>query len=126
VAWRIAAAFADYRREKYRSGLSNRFLCASPVISADDGPADQYAVISRGLERLKVPIHVIPGDHDRKPGDLPAFYQRLGVAPLPDAITVGGYRCFFLDLVSHGSEPCWSSAAKKGLSPAKARGELGW
>src|SRR6266436_7106903 len=46
---------------------------------------------------------VIPGDHDRKPGDLRAFYQGLGVAPLPNAITVGGYRCLFLDVVSHGS-----------------------
>ena len=78
-------------------------FCVLPGDNADDGSADQYALIRRGLERLNVPIHVIPGDHDRKPGDLRAFYQGLGVAPLPNAITVGGYRCLFLDVVSHGS-----------------------
>ncbi len=78
-------------------------FCVLPGDNADDGSADQYALIRRGLERLKVPVHVIPGDHDRKPGDLRAFYQGLGVAPVPNAITVGGYRCLFLDVVSHGS-----------------------
>ena len=78
-------------------------FCVLPGDNADDGSADQYALILRGLERLKVPIYVIPGDHDRKPGDLRAFYQGLGVAPLPNAITVGGYRCLFLDVVSPGS-----------------------
>jgi 3',5'-cyclic-AMP phosphodiesterase len=78
-------------------------FCVLPGDNADDGSADQYALIRRGLERLKVPSHVIPGDHDRKPGDLRAFYQGLAVAPFPNAITVGGYRCLFLDVVSPGS-----------------------
>jgi len=48
-------------------------FCVLPGDNADDGSADQYALIRRGLERLKVPIYVIPGDHDRKPGDLRAL-----------------------------------------------------
>ena len=70
-------------------------FCVLPGDNADDGSADQYALIRRGLERLTVPIHVIPGDHDRKPGNLRAFYQGLGLAALPYAITAGGYRCLF-------------------------------
>jgi 3',5'-cyclic-AMP phosphodiesterase len=67
-------------------------FCLLPGDNADDGSAEQYALIRSGLERLKVPIHAIPGDHDRKPGDLRAFYQGLGGAPFPNAITGGGDR----------------------------------
>ncbi len=78
-------------------------FCVLPGDNADDGSAAQYALIRRGMERLTVPLHVIPGDHDRKSGDLRAFYQGLGVPPLPKAVTAGGYRCLFLDVVSHGT-----------------------
>jgi 3',5'-cyclic-AMP phosphodiesterase len=78
-------------------------FCVLPGDNADAGSPSQYALIRRGLDRLEAPIHVIPGDHDRKPGDLRAFYQGLGVAQLPNAITVSGYRCLFLDVVSHGN-----------------------
>jgi len=77
-------------------------FCALPGDNADDGSLDQYALIRRGLERLKLPVHVIPGDHDRKPGDLQAFYQGLGLARLPRTLTVGRCRCLFLDVVSRG------------------------
>ena len=78
-------------------------FCVLPGDNADDGSPDQYALIHRALEQLQIPVHVIPGDHDRKPGHLSAFYQGLKVAKLPTATTVGGYRCLFLDVVSHGS-----------------------
>ena len=78
-------------------------FCVLPGDNADDGSAEQYGLIRRGLERLKIPLHAIPGDHDPKPGDLRAFYQGLGVAPLPNAVTVAGYRCLFLDVVSPGT-----------------------
>jgi Icc protein len=45
-------------------------FCILPGDNADDGSAEQYMLIRRGLERLKIPLHVIPGDHDRKPGCL--------------------------------------------------------
>ena len=78
-------------------------FCVLPGDNADDGTADQYASIRRGLQRLEIPLHVIPGDHDRKPGDLRAFYQGLGLKPLPYAVTAGGCRCLFLDVVSPGT-----------------------
>jgi predicted phosphodiesterase len=78
-------------------------FCVLPGDNADDGSAEQYDLIRRTLERSKIPIHVIPGDHDRKLGNLDAFYQGLNVPPLPNATTVAGYRCLFLDVVSAGS-----------------------
>jgi Icc protein len=78
-------------------------FCVLPGDNADDGAADQYELIRRVLKRLKIPVHVIPGDHDRKPGHLEAFYQGLKVESLPNATTVAGYRCLFLDVVSPGS-----------------------
>jgi predicted phosphodiesterase len=78
-------------------------FCVLPGDNADAGSAAQYALIRRGLDGLNIPLHVIPGDHDRKPGDLRGFYQGLGVKRLPYGITAGGYRCLFLDVVSQGS-----------------------
>jgi Icc protein len=83
------------------AGLAD--FCVLPGDNADDGSADQYDLIRRALERMKIPVHVIPGDHDGKPGNLEAFYQRLNLAPLPNATTLAGYRCLFLDVVSQGS-----------------------
>lgn len=78
-------------------------FCVLPGDNADDGTAEQYALIRRVLDRLTIPVHVIPGDHDRKPGHLDAFYRGLPVAHLPNAMTVAGYRCLFLDVVSQGA-----------------------
>jgi len=55
------------------------------------------------LERLQLPVYIIPGDHDRKPGDLQAFYAGLALPPLPRAVTIKEHRCIFLDVVSAGS-----------------------
>jgi 3',5'-cyclic AMP phosphodiesterase CpdA len=78
-------------------------FCVLPGDNADDGSADQYALIRRGLERLKVPIHVIPGDHDRKPGDLRAFTDASGGTDT-DTIVVAtpGFRA--PDRVANGSD----------------------
>jgi 3',5'-cyclic-AMP phosphodiesterase len=78
-------------------------FCVLPGDNADDGAPEQYDLIREVLERLKIPVHVIPGDHDRKPDNLDAFYQGLKVESLPHATTVAGYRCLFLDVVSQGS-----------------------
>jgi 3',5'-cyclic AMP phosphodiesterase CpdA len=92
-------------------------FCVLPGDNADDGAPDQYALIARGLERLSIPMHVIPGDHDRKPGDLHAFYQGLGLPPVPYAVTVKGCRCLFLDVVSPGGG---------GPDFALGQAQLGW
>ena len=78
-------------------------FCVLPGDNADDGLAAQYSLIRHGLAQLNIPFHVIPGDHDRKAGDLQAFYQGLEGPRLPYAAATGGYRCLFLDVVSAGS-----------------------
>jgi 3',5'-cyclic-AMP phosphodiesterase len=78
-------------------------FCMLPGDNADDGVPEQYDLIRQVLGRLKIPVHVIPGDHDAKPGHLKAFYRGLNAESLPKATTVAGYRCLLLDVVSQGS-----------------------
>jgi len=74
-----------------------------PGDNADDGTAEQYALLHRCVARLRLPLHILPGDHDMKSGSLDAFRSTPGVEPLPRAITAKGYRCLFLDVVSAGA-----------------------
>jgi hypothetical protein len=50
-----------------------------------------------------VDFAVLPGDNDFKARDLAAFYAVPGAQSLPKALTVGAYRCLFLDFVSAGT-----------------------
>jgi Icc protein len=74
-----------------------------PGDNADDGTAEQFRIVRDELSRLDAPWHVIPGDHDFKPGSLDNFYGALGARRLPYATEVAGCRCIFLDVVSGGS-----------------------
>jgi 3',5'-cyclic-AMP phosphodiesterase len=74
-----------------------------PGDNADDGTEEQFRLVKHAVEGLRVPLHILPGDHDRKPGSLDAFYKMLGAERLPEAITVSLYRCLFLDIVSAGT-----------------------
>ena len=81
-------------------GLDFVFL---PGDNADDGRPEQYALVRAGIDSLRLPVHVIPGDHDMEGGSLDAFYAGLGVPRLPYAVTVSGTRCLFLDICGAGS-----------------------
>jgi hypothetical protein len=37
----------------------------------DDGTGNEYQLIRCVLERLQLPMYIIPGDRDRRPGDFP-------------------------------------------------------
>src|SRR5882672_1506650 len=74
-----------------------------PGDNADDGTEDQFRLVEHAVDGLRIPLHILPGDHDRKPGNLDAFYNVLGAERLPKAITVSGYRSLFLDIVSAGT-----------------------
>ena len=74
-----------------------------PGDSADDGTAEQFGVVRRALDRLAVPVRVVPGDHDFASGSLAAFYDGLGCERLPAAFVAGYCRCLLLDVVSAGS-----------------------
>lgn len=74
-----------------------------PGDNADDGTAEQFALVRDAVVRLHLQLHILPGDHDFKTRSLAAFYEALGTKHLPYAITAKGYRCLFLDVVSAGS-----------------------
>jgi 3',5'-cyclic-AMP phosphodiesterase len=72
-----------------------------PGDNANNGTPEQFRRISAELSDLKLPLHVIPGDHDYEPGSLDAF-NAFANAPLPASCVVNGHRCIFLDVVSAG------------------------
>lgn len=74
-----------------------------PGDNADDGTAEQFQLVRDAVAPLRLPLHVLPGDHDFKPGNLDAYYAVLGAERLPFARTVAGHRCLFLDVVSAGT-----------------------
>jgi Icc protein len=73
-----------------------------PGDNADDGTPEQFRLVRAALDRLRIPVHILAGDHDFKSGDLHGFHAVLAAARLPKAVTVSGYRCLFLDVVSEG------------------------
>ncbi|WP_246258053.1 metallophosphoesterase family protein [Pararobbsia alpina] len=74
-----------------------------PGDNADDGTPEQYAILRSELDKLRLPLHILPGDHDFKSRSLDAFHSVLGAQQLPKAITVAGCKCLFLDYVSAGT-----------------------
>jgi 3',5'-cyclic AMP phosphodiesterase CpdA len=41
-------------------------FCVLPGDNADDGTEQQYRTVREALSGLNVPVHILPGDHDRK------------------------------------------------------------
>lgn len=101
-----------------------------PGDNADDGTPEQFRLVRDAVAPLRLPLHILPGDHDFKPGNLSAFYGVLGARRLPYAIVVKGNRCLFLDVVSAGAggpdfrldanQLAW---AERELDAARAAGE---
>jgi len=74
-----------------------------PGDNADDGTAEQFRLVRDAVAPLRLPLHVLPGDHDFKPRNLDAYHAVLGARRLPHAEIRKGYRCLFLDVVSAGT-----------------------
>lgn len=74
-----------------------------PGDNADDGTAEQFQLVRDAVAPLRLPLHILPGDHDFKPRNLDAYYAVLGAERLPFAKTVAGHRCLFLDVVPAGT-----------------------
>ncbi len=101
-----------------------------PGDNADDGTAGQFQLVRDAVAPLRLPLHILPGDHDFKPRNLDAYYAVLGAERLPFAKTVAGHRCLFLDVVSAGTggpdfrlgedQLAW---AERELEAAEAAGE---
>ncbi len=67
-----------------------------PGDNADDGTEEQYGLVRSALDRLKLPAHVIVGDHDRKSGTLDAFRNCLE-PDLYRCLDLKGFRLLFLN-----------------------------
>ncbi|MGW8277969.1 metallophosphoesterase family protein [Sphingomonas aurantiaca] len=72
-----------------------------PGDNANHGTDAQYAGIADAMRGLTLPWHVLAGDHDFEPGDLTAM-RAITSQLAPYAVTLNGYRCLFLDIVSAG------------------------
>ncbi len=89
--------------------IANRHLARGvdfallPGDNADQGTAAQFRLVRDAIDRLRMQVRILPGDHDFHSRTLDAFHAVLGAEPLPNASTVAGYRCLFLDVVSAGS-----------------------
>lgn len=73
-----------------------------PGDNADDGSDAQFRLVREAIDRLDLPVRILPGDHDFHTRNLDAFHAVLGAPPLPRAERIGGHRCLFLDVVSAG------------------------
>ncbi|WP_267380491.1 MULTISPECIES: metallophosphoesterase [unclassified Sphingomonas] len=74
-----------------------------PGDNANHGTPEQYARMIEALAPLDRPWRAIPGDHDFEPHDLIAYEAAIPPANRPEAETIGGYRCVFLDIVGDGA-----------------------
>ena len=82
-----------------------------PGDNADDGMPEQFRLVRDAVAPLRLPLRILPGDHDFKPGSsdgrsapgLDAYHAVLGAERLPFAEKVAGRRCLFLDVVSAGT-----------------------
>jgi hypothetical protein len=86
--------------------IANRHLAGRvtfallPGDNADDGAEAQFRVVRTAIDRLAIPLHILPGDHDFHTRSLDAFHSVLGAERLPKAVATAGHRCLFLDIVS--------------------------
>ena len=74
-----------------------------PGDSAENGTGSQFRLVRAIADGLRLPLRILPGDHDFEPGSLDAFHATLGAPALPLTERRRGTRCLFLDIVSAGS-----------------------
>jgi Icc protein len=72
-----------------------------PGDNAEDGTEQQFALVRRTIDKLEIPLEIIPGDHDAKSGSLD-FYRQWLEPELWRARSIGGYRCIFLNARDNG------------------------
>jgi 3',5'-cyclic-AMP phosphodiesterase len=73
-----------------------------PGDNAEDGTEEQFLLVKQAVERLTIPIEIIPGDHDAKTGSLD-LYRRYLEPELWRSRSISSYRCLFLNARDNGS-----------------------
>jgi hypothetical protein len=72
-----------------------------PGDNAEDGTEEQFALVTRTIDQLQIPLEILPGDHDAKSGNLDLYRQWLE-PELWRSRSIGGYRCVFLNARDNG------------------------
>jgi Icc protein len=72
-----------------------------PGDNAEDGTEEQFLLVKQAVERLTIPLEIIPGDHDAKPGNLD-LYRRWLEPELWRSRSISAYRCLFLNARDNG------------------------
>jgi len=86
-------ALIEESNRHFNRGVSFAVL---PGDCADDGTEPQYRIIRQALDRLDLPVYAIPGDHDKKSGNLDLFKKHLEQKTW-QAFSLGSYRFLFLN-----------------------------
>jgi 3',5'-cyclic-AMP phosphodiesterase len=73
-----------------------------PGDNAEDGTEEQFLLVKQAVERLTIPLEIIPGDHDAKTGSLD-LYRRCLEPELWRSRSIISYRCLFLNARDNGS-----------------------
>ena len=72
---------------------------------SDDGTPESYAIARRELDRLGLPLLVLPGNHDRREPLREAFADTVAMpetGPIDWAVDIGGLRIVGLDTLVEG------------------------
>ena len=106
---------ADWQDQNYTDFVNliaeaNRYLTAGvdfallPGDNADDGEDDQYALVERAIDRCRLRVYAITGDHDCAAGSLDLFQRFL--SPLPHhSFSKGDYHFALLNSVANWEPP---------------------
>ena len=83
-----------------------------PGDNADNGEEDEYEVVRRALDRCRLRVYAITGDHDCASGSLDLFQQYL--SPLPyHSVSKGNYHFAFLNSVATWEPPRFGLGSKR-------------
>jgi Icc protein len=101
--WESLAVFSRLIDDANRHLADAVDFAVLPGDNANHATQEQFRKIADVASRLRLPLHILPGDHDFESGSLADFYEILGAKRLPHMTKIGGSRSLFLDLVSAGT-----------------------
>ncbi|WP_187301345.1 metallophosphoesterase [Aureimonas sp. AU20] len=101
--WESLRLFERLVSEANRGFAERVQFAVLPGDNANHATPEQFERVGEVARRLRVPLHVLPGDHDFEAGHLEDFRRHLAPQSLPRVETIGETQCLFLDIVSAGS-----------------------
>lgn len=114
---------ADWQDQNYTDFVNlvteiNRHLTGGidfallPGDNADNGQEDEYELVRRALDRRRIPVYAIAGDHDCAGGSLDLFREYLSPS-LYHSFSNGSYHFAFLNSVASWEPPTFGLGSKQ-------------